>query len=86
MVLAAAETAQTALQQPLLLLLDDPDPRVRIDAAFALRQNHGAVSSKVLLDYLFQEKDDHGYNALKRVAGEVHSTGERPCYITLFKE
>lgn len=29
------------------------------------------------------EKDSHGYDALKRVAGEVHDTGERPCYIKL---
>jgi recombinational DNA repair ATPase RecF len=48
MVLAAAETAQTALQQPLLLLLDDPSAELDAASLGRLMRRVAALGCQVI--------------------------------------
>lgn len=53
----------------LLLLLNDPVKEVRLDAAFAVRQNYGTPKSDLLLNQLKKEKDPEVQSMLLEAIG-----------------
>ena len=72
MVLAAAETAQNALGQPLLLLLDDPGAELDSDSLARLMQQVAGLGSQVLATSL--EADAPLFPAPARVFHVEHGT------------
>ena len=78
---ARAAFAAGSLQDPILLpaleaLLDDSEPKVRVDAAFALRQTPGA-DSQALLDHLRKEVDP---DVQAMLLGALGFQGDRRSY------
>jgi len=63
MVLAATETAQTALERPLLLLLDDPAAELDADSLARLMRRVGNLGSQVIATSLAPETRLFGQNA-----------------------
>ena len=83
---ARAAFAAGSLQAPSLLptlttLLDDPDPKVRVDAAFALRQTPGA-NPAVLLEHLHKESDP---TAQSMLLGALGFQGDQASYEKVLK-
>jgi len=63
MVLAATETAQTALEQPLLLLLDDPAAELDDDSLGKLMRRVASLGSQVIATSLSQSPEIFGRDA-----------------------
>ena len=55
---AMASVQDSLVLKDLIVLLNDPVEKVRMDAAFAIRQNYGRVAPGLLIDYFINEKSE----------------------------
>jgi cyclophilin family peptidyl-prolyl cis-trans isomerase/HEAT repeat protein len=79
---AMGSVQDSAALPGLLLLLNDPVKEVRLDAAFAVRQNYGTPTSELLLYQLKKEKDPEVQSMLLEAIG---FQGDEKVYEQVFK-